>query len=212
MKKFNDYYQIVLEMSKTKSNVVEFSIKIKETQLKYKEENAKKNILNKNLKDHAQELDTLGYDLRNQVTRHFEDDYVVKYELSDVNINNYYLNTEERNEFSSNFDTLDEVIKYLKDNLSHIVQLIPVITVENRKRANEAVKGIEKLLQPFKKDTTKWFIDYDFRTPVQDISVSHDVVTTTSQNELTITGILSDLYAVKKVLQEPDQEDDISNW
>jgi hypothetical protein len=212
MKKFNDYYQIVLEMSKTKSNVVEFSIKIKETQLKYKEENAKKNILNKNLKDHAQELDTLGYDLRNQVTRHFEDDYVVKYELSDVNINNYYLNTEERNEFSSNFDTLDEVIKYLKDNLSHIVQLIPVITVENRKRANEAVKEIEKLLQPFKKDTTKWFIDYDFRTPVQDISVSHDVVTTTSQNELTITGILSDLYAVKKVLQEPDQEDDISNW
>lgn len=212
MKKFNDYYQIVLEMSKTKSNVVEFSIKIKETQLKYKEENAKKDILNKNLKDHAQELDTMGYDLRNQVTRHFEDDYIVKYELSDVNINNYYLNIEERNEFSSNFDTLDQVIKYLKDNLSHIVQLIPVITVENRKRANEAVKEIEKLLHPFKKDTTKWFIDYDFRTPVQDISVSHDVVTTTSQNELTITGILSDLYAVKKVLQEPDQEEDISNW
>lgn len=212
MKKFNDYYQIVLEMSKTKSNVVEFSIKIKETQLKYKEENAKKDILNKNLKDHAQELDTMGYDLRNQVTRHFEDDYIVKYELSDVNINNYYLNTEERNEFSSNFDTLDQVIKYLKDNLSHIVQLIPVITVENRKRANEAVKEIEKLLQPFKKDTTKWFVDYDFRTPVQDISVSHDVVTTTSQNELTITGVLSDLYAVKRVLQEPDQEEDISNW
>lgn len=212
MKTFDNYFQIVLETTNTKYNVVELSIKIKETKRMHKQHAAVQAVLNKNLKVHAKELEALNSsDLRNQITKYLEEELIVTYKVSDATINSLNAEGEIINS-ARYYNSLDDVISYLKDNLALIVQLVPVCTIETRERAEEAIKEVEEQLQPFKKDSTKWFVHYDYRIPEQDISVSKNVIITTSQNELLIIGVLSDLYAVKKALQEPDQEDDISVW
>ncbi len=144
------------------------------------------------------------------------DDFRVDFSVSDVKESSkkfrYDIETEkflypfEEPGFFLTYKTMEQTFNHLRVNTSHFTRLASFVTDTQHLKGEKAFDQAQERLKKYEKDIIQYDVEYTYE--------GHYHVTPrtrSAESYLTVTGILSDLYSVKKTLHS-NEEEDISNW